>query len=59
MFNFHARNKLSMTVDLTRPEGHDIARRLVTLSDVIVENNSLGVMARLGLDYGHRAGVET
>ena len=51
MFNFHARNKLSMTVDLTRPEGHDIARRLVTLSDVIVENNSLGVMARLGLDY--------
>jgi crotonobetainyl-CoA:carnitine CoA-transferase CaiB-like acyl-CoA transferase len=51
MFNFHARNKLSMTVDLTRPEGHDIARRLVTLSDVIVENNSLGVMAKLGLDY--------
>ena len=51
MFNFHARNKLSMTVDLTRPEGHDIARQLVTLSDVIVENNSLGVMARLGLDY--------
>jgi crotonobetainyl-CoA:carnitine CoA-transferase CaiB-like acyl-CoA transferase len=51
MFNFHARHKLSMTVDLTRPEGHEIARRLVTLSDVIVENNSLGVMARLGLDY--------
>ena len=33
MFNFHARNKLSMTVDLTRPEGYDIVRRLVTLSN--------------------------
>jgi hypothetical protein len=31
--------KLSMTVGLTRPEGHEIARRLVTMSDVIVENN--------------------
>jgi crotonobetainyl-CoA:carnitine CoA-transferase CaiB-like acyl-CoA transferase len=28
-----------MTVGLTRPEGHEIARRLVTMSDVIVENN--------------------
>ena len=42
MFNCHARNKLSMTVDLTRPEGHDIVRRLVTMSDVIIENNSAG-----------------
>ena len=28
-FNVHARNKLSMTVDLTRPEGVDILKRLV------------------------------
>lgn len=51
MFNAHARNKLSMTVDLTRPEGYDIVRRLITMSDVIVENNSINVMAKLGLDY--------
>jgi crotonobetainyl-CoA:carnitine CoA-transferase CaiB-like acyl-CoA transferase len=51
MFNAHARNKLSMTVDLTRPEGYDIVRRLVTMSDVIIENNTTGVMAKLGLDY--------
>lgn len=51
MFNCHARNKLSMTVDLRRPEGLDIARRLIEISDVIIENNSVGVMARLGLDY--------
>jgi crotonobetainyl-CoA:carnitine CoA-transferase CaiB-like acyl-CoA transferase len=51
MFNAHARNKLSMTVDVSHPEGHAIVRRLVTMSDVIIENNSLNVMARLGLDY--------
>jgi crotonobetainyl-CoA:carnitine CoA-transferase CaiB-like acyl-CoA transferase len=51
MFNCHARNKLSMTVDLTRPEGQDIVRRLAMLSDVIVENNAPGVMAKLGVDY--------
>jgi crotonobetainyl-CoA:carnitine CoA-transferase CaiB-like acyl-CoA transferase len=51
MFNAHARNKLSMTVDLTRPEGYDIVRRLISMSDVIIENNSVEVMAKLGLDY--------
>ena len=51
MFNCHARNKLSMTVDLSRPEGLDIARRLVAVSDVIVENNAIRVMGNLGLDY--------
>jgi crotonobetainyl-CoA:carnitine CoA-transferase CaiB-like acyl-CoA transferase len=51
MFNVHGRNKLSMTVDLTRPEGYDIVRQLITKSDVIVENNSVDVMAKLGLDY--------
>lgn len=51
MFNAHARNKLSMTVDVTCPEGYAIVRRLVTMSDVIIENNSINVMARLGLDY--------
>jgi crotonobetainyl-CoA:carnitine CoA-transferase CaiB-like acyl-CoA transferase len=51
MFNCHARNKLSMTVNLTCPEGQALVRRLVTMSDVIIENNAAGVMAKLGLDY--------
>lgn len=51
LFNAHARNKLSMTVDVTRPQGKDIVRRLVAMSDVVIENNSVDVMARLGLDY--------
>ncbi|GIX45986.1 MAG: hypothetical protein KatS3mg131_0197 [Candidatus Tectimicrobiota bacterium] len=51
MFNCHARNKLSMTVDLTRPEGKEIVRRLVQCSDVLIENNAVDVMPKLGLDY--------
>ena len=50
-FNAHARNKLSMTADLHTPEGRDVFRRLVEVSDVFVENIALGAMERLGLDY--------
>ena len=38
-FNHHARNKLSMTVDLTRPEGQEVLQRLVEVSDGLMENN--------------------
>ncbi len=38
-FNGHARNKLSMTVDLNRPEGQEVLERLVRASDGLVENN--------------------
>ena len=38
-FNHHARNKLSMTVDLTRPEGQEVLHRLVEVSDGLMENN--------------------
>jgi len=58
MFNVHARNKLSMTVDLGRSEGMAIMRRLIAISDVIVENNSVDVMAKLGLDYDSVRGVK-
>ncbi len=50
-FNAHGRNKLSMTVDTTRTEGQDIVRRLVEISDVVVENNPVTTMPKLGLDY--------
>jgi len=51
MFNCHARNKLSMTVDLTKPKGIEIFKRLVALSDVVIENNAAGVMDKLGIGY--------
>ena len=50
-FNAHARNKSSITVDLTTPEGKDVFRRLVQVSDMLVQNNAVGSMERLGFSY--------
>lgn len=51
--NFNAINhgKLSCTLNLTKPEAVNIAKRLVGRSDVVVENFAFGVMDRLGLGY--------
>ena len=47
------RNKRSITVDLKTDAGRAIATRLATVADVLLENFSAGVMARLELDYEH------
>ena len=50
-FNIHARNKRSATVDLRRAEGVELFLRLVEQVDVMVENNSTGVIDKLGLGW--------
>jgi len=45
------RNKLSLTVDITRPEGQAIVRQLARDADVLIENFKLGGLAAYGLDY--------
>jgi crotonobetainyl-CoA:carnitine CoA-transferase CaiB-like acyl-CoA transferase len=45
------RNQRSLTLDLKKPEGLEIARRMVQQADVLVQNFRPGVMTRLGLDY--------
>lgn len=51
--NFAAwnRNKLSVTLNLNQPEGVELAKRLASLSDVVVENFTPRVMENWGLDY--------
>jgi len=44
------RNKRSITVDVARPEGQALIRRIAQQSDVFVENYKVGDMARYGLD---------
>ena len=51
IFNAHARNKLGMTLDILRPGGMDIFKRLVKISDVFVENNPTSTMKKLGISY--------
>lgn len=51
LFCAQNRNKLSMTVDLTRPEGKDIFKRLVKVTDIVVESQAPKVMRQLGLTY--------
>lgn len=50
-FNIHARNKRSATVDLRRAEGVELFLRLVETVDVMVENNSTGVIDKLGIGW--------
>ncbi len=45
------RNKRCICLDLSRPEGSGIFRRLVGRTDVIVQNLRPGAMERLGLGY--------
>ncbi|AOI94105.1 formyl-CoA transferase [Burkholderia pseudomultivorans] len=46
-----ARNKKSITLDLKSEQGRALFMELVKESDVVIENASEGVTARLGVDY--------
>ena len=46
-----SRNKQSVTLDLTQPEGQDILRALVKEADVLIENFRPGKMEEWGLGY--------
>lgn len=50
-FNEYGRNKLGITLNLRHAECLELARGLVRVSDIVVENFSVGVMGRLGLSY--------
>jgi benzylsuccinate CoA-transferase BbsF subunit len=45
------RNKRSITINLKTDSGRDLATRLATIADVVIENFSANVMDRLGLGY--------
>ncbi len=55
VFNWVNLNKRGITLNLGKPEGVELAKRLIAISDVMVETYRPGVMDRLGLGYSDAA----
>jgi crotonobetainyl-CoA:carnitine CoA-transferase CaiB-like acyl-CoA transferase len=55
MFDALNVGKRSITIDLKKPEGRDLALRLVDWADAVAENFAPKAMAGLGLDYASLA----
>ncbi|MBI4640474.1 MAG: CoA transferase [Candidatus Tectomicrobia bacterium] len=51
-YNNHNRSKLGITLNVKHLKGQEIIRRLIAISDVVIENFSSRVMENLGLGYG-------
>ena len=51
MFEYFNRNKLSITINALLPAGLDLIKKLVSVSDVVIENFSSRVLERWGLSY--------
>ena len=51
------RNKQSVTIDFTRPEGQGLVRELAKKSDILIENFKVGGLAQYGLDYATLKGI--
>lgn len=50
-YNTLNQNKKSLTLDLSKPEGVALARKLTSISDVVMDNMRPGAMVKLGLGY--------
>ncbi len=51
LFETANRNKKSITLDLSKPEGKELLYRLVEKSDVFLTNHRKGAVLKQGLDY--------
>ena len=50
-FQVEGRNKRSMTIDLRRPAGQALFRKLVETADIVIENFRPGTLAKWQIDY--------
>lgn len=50
-FNYINRNKKSVLLNVRHPDGMDVLKKLIAVSDVVVENFSSGIMDSWGLGY--------
>lgn len=57
IFATNNRGKRSLVVDVKKPDGLDIVRRLIAAADVLIQNFRPGAMDRLGLGYDDVAAI--
>lgn len=50
-FTVSNRNKRSITLNHSKPEGQEVIKKLVESADVLIENYKVGDLKRFGLDY--------
>jgi len=50
-FAWYNSNKYGLALDLNKPKGIEVAKRLIAWADIVVQSFRPGVMKRLGLDY--------
>jgi len=50
-FTVSNRNKRSITLNHSKPEGQEVLKKLVATADVLIENYKVGDLKRFGLDY--------
>jgi crotonobetainyl-CoA:carnitine CoA-transferase CaiB-like acyl-CoA transferase len=51
LFTCHARNKMSMTLDIRKPLGRELLLKLVERSHLVVENNSAGFLEKFDIGW--------
>ena len=50
-FQAYNQSKLYAALNISTPEGLALAKQLIAISDVVIENFAVGVIERLGLGY--------
>ena len=50
--------KIGITLDLSTPDGSELAKSLISVCDMVMENFRPGTMGRFGLDYGELVKVK-
>lgn len=51
------RNKRSIAIDMTKPEGQALIRKLAAEADIVVENFKVGGLKKYGLDYASLSAI--
>ena len=58
MFEYFNRNKLGINVNVLMPAGLDVIKKLISVSDIVIENFSSRVLERWGLSYEEQCEVK-